>query len=159
MRRTFGYNTYSDGVLGLSLTCFFRQSSVLVYNKNTITIKQMGYFVHLLNFFGSTKVQAGEAPRDLWGAAPNVRGIYGAPPQTYEGSMGLRPKRTRDLWGTAPYPARFFEKSVGKTMFYRKVSHSLRSRDTLRLFLFYLKLNFSLTDEFMIGKWTRFRKK
>src|SRR5699024_7373985 len=77
---------------------------------------------------------------------------------TYEGSMGLRPKRTRNLWGAAPNPARFFEKSVGKTMFYRKVSHSLRSRDTLRLFLFYLKLNFSLTDEFMIGKWTRFRK-
>ena len=63
------------------------------------------------------------------------------------------------LWGSAPNPARFFEKSVGKTMFYRKVSHSLRSCDTLRLFLFYLKLNFSLTDEFMIGKWTRFRKK
>ncbi len=49
--------------------------------------------------------------------------------------------------------------SVGKTMFYRKVSHSLRSCDTLRLFLFYLKLNFSLTDEFMIGKWARFRER
>ena len=148
MRRTFGYNTYSDGVLGLSLTCFFRQSSVLVYNKNTITIKQMGDFVHLLIFFGSTNVQPAKLPE-----------IYGAPPHTYEGSMGLRPKRTRNLWGAAPNPARFFEKSVGKTMFYRKVSHSLRSCDTLRLFLFYLKLNFSLTDEFMIGKWTRLREK
>ena len=124
MRRTFGYNTYSDGVLGLSLTCFFRQVSVLVYNKNTITIKQMDDFVHLLNFFGSTNVQAGEALRCF---------------------MGRRPKRTRDLWGAAPYPARFFEKSVGKTMFYRKVSHSLRSCDTLRLFLFYLNFSFSLT--------------
>ncbi len=131
MRRTFGYNTYSDGVLGLSLTCFFRQSSVLVYNKNTITIKQMGDFVHLLIFFGSTNVQAGEALRCF---------------------MGRRPKRTRDLWGSAPYPARFFEKSVGKTMFYRKVSHSLRSRDTLRLFLFYLNFSISFTDEFMIVK-------
>ena len=51
--------------------------------------------------------------------------------------MGRRPKRTRDLWGAAPYPARFFEKSVGKTMFYRKVSHSLRSCDTLRFFCFF----------------------
>ena len=42
----------------------------------------MDVFVHLLNFFGITNVQAGEAPRDLWGAAPNVRGIYGAPPHT-----------------------------------------------------------------------------
>ena len=148
MRRTFGYNTYSDGVLGLSLTCFFRQVSVLVYNKNTITIKQMGDFVHLLIFFGSTNVQPAKLPE-----------IYGVPPQTYEGSMGRRPKRTRDLWGAAPNPARFFEKSVGKTMFYRKVSHSLRSRDTLRLFLFYLNFSFSLTDGFMIVKWARFRER
>ena len=97
MRRTFGYNTYSDGVLWLSLTCFFRQSSVLVYNKNTITIKQMGDFVHLLIFFGSTNVQPAKLPE-----------IYGAPPQTYEGSMGRRPKRTRDLWGAAPNVRRIY---------------------------------------------------
>ena len=108
----------------------------------------MGDFVHLLIFFGSTNVQPAKLPE-----------IYGAPPQTYEGSMGLRPKRTRDLWGSAPYPARFFEKSVGKTMFYRKVSHSLRSRDTLRLFLFYWNFSISLTDEFMIVKWARFRER
>ncbi len=104
MRRTFGYNTYSDGVLGLSLTCFFRQSSVLVYNKNTITIKQMDDFVHLLNFFGSTKVQAGEAPRDLWGAAPYVRGIYGAPPQTPHAFLK---KAWEKQCFTAKYPTHF----------------------------------------------------
>ena len=53
--------------------------------------------------------------------------------------------RTGDLWGAAPNPARFFEKSVGKTLFYRKVSRSLRSRDTLRLFLYYLKFRFSFS--------------
>ena len=139
MRRTFGYNTYSDGVLWLSLTCFFRQSSVLVYNKNTITIKQMDDFVHLLNFFGITNVQAGEAPRDLWGAAPNARGIYGAPPQTHEGSMGLRPKRTRDLWGSAPNvrgiygapphtPHAFLKKAWEKQCFTAKYpTHSVRA--------------------------------
>ena len=40
------------------------------------------------------------------------------------------------LWGSAPNPARFFEKSVGKIMFCRKVSHSFHSCDTWRLFLF-----------------------
>ena len=76
MRRTFGYNTYSDGVLGLSLTCFFRQVSVLVYNKNTITIKQMDDFVHLLIFFGSTNVQAGEALRCFMGRRPIPRTLF-----------------------------------------------------------------------------------
>ena len=128
MRRTFGYNTYSDGVLGLSLTCFFRQVSVLVYNKNTITIKQMGDFVHLLIFFGSTNVQPAKLPE-----------IYGAPPQTYERSMGRRPKRTRDLWGAAPNvrgiygapphtPHAFLKKAWEKQCFTAKYpTHSVRA--------------------------------
>ncbi len=33
----------------------------------------------------------------------------------------------RILWGSAPHPARFFEKSVGKSVFYCRTPHSLRS--------------------------------
>ena len=38
-----------------------------------------------------------------------------------------RTNNTKVLWGSAPSPAHFFEKSGRKTMFYRQVSHSLRS--------------------------------
>ena len=71
-------------------------------------------------FFGTFFVQAKKVRQC---AAPTfaneqvLRGNYGALPQ---------------------HPARFFEKSGGKTMFCRQASHSLRSCDTLRLFSFYL---------------------
>ena len=42
------------------------------------------------------------------------------------------------LWCSAPNPARFFEKSVGKIMFCRKASHSFHSCDTLRLLSFFI---------------------
>ena len=50
--------------------------------------------------------------------------------------------------------------SVGKIKFYRNVSHSLRSSDTLRLFYFYF-WNFSLVCvvEFMPHKRTWFRER
>ena len=47
----------------------------------------MGDFVHLLIFFGSTNVQPAKLPE-----------IYGAPPQTYEGSMGHRPIPRTLFW-------------------------------------------------------------
>ena len=40
----------------------------------------------------------------------------------------------RILWGSAPHPARFFEKSVGKSVFYSRTPHSLPSCAIRRLF-------------------------
>ena len=57
-----------------------------------------------------------------------TRDFYGALPQTH---MSF-------LWGSAPNPAHFFKKSGGKIIFYRRISHSLRSCDIRRLFLILL---------------------
>ena len=65
-----------------------------------------------------------------------TRNFYGALPKTH---MSF-------LWGSAPNPARFFEKSGGKIIFYRRISHSLRSCDIRRLFLILLDFGLSFTS-------------
>ena len=83
-------------------------------------------------FFGTFFVQAKKVRQC---AAPTfaneqvLRGNYGALPQ---------------------HPARFFRKSGGKIMFCRQVSHSLRSCDTCRLFLFITE-NCGLSISFLAG--------
>ena len=54
-------------------------------------------------------------------------GINSSAQRRCDSQQFTRTNNTKVLWGFAPSPAHFFEKSGRKTMFYRQVSHSLRS--------------------------------
>ena len=96
----------------------------------SVNNRSQGWRSAALNF-------ADEALRGIYWALPKTRtrDFYGALPKTH---MSF-------LWGSAPNPARFFEKSGGKTIFYRRISHSLRSCDIRRLFLILLDFGLSFT--------------
>ena len=77
-----------------------------------------------------------------------TRNFYGALPKTHMSFLWGSAQNSHEefLWGSAPNPAHFFKKSGGKIIFYRRISHSLRSCDIRRLFLILLdfcsRLNF-----------------